>query len=383
MFGLRGRNREEGEQPQVVRFDLVNVALAAAIVVLVVHLFSFVDLIFHVLVVLIVAILLATGIEPLVARLRRGGISRGPSVLGIYLVIVGALVSFIVFVGRTVGEQAASFTSDAPALSRSLMELASGLPGGPIRDLASSTIASLQPERLAALLGSIFTPDTAARALSVTLTAFETIFTVVTVFVIAYFWLEERTRIRRLVARSLRPEHRERALRIWEDVEARLGAWLRGQLLLMGIIGAAQGAAYLVLGLPFPLLLAVFAGLMEAIPMVGPFLGAIPAILIALTISPQLALILAAYTVLVHLVEGNVLVPRIMEKAVGLTPLSVILALLVGASVGGAMGALLAIPVAAAVQAAIVDLISSSGPTTPTPEATEIERDEEKQGTAA
>jgi predicted PurR-regulated permease PerM len=237
----------------------------------------------------------------------------------------------------------------------------------------------LQPERLAAVLGSIFTQDTAAAALSVTLSAFETIFTVVTVFVIAYFWLEERTRIRRLVARSLRPEHRERALRIWEDVETRLGAWLRGQLLLMGIIGTAQGVAYLVLGVPFALLLAVFAGLMEAIPMVGPFLGAIPAILIALTISPQLALILVAYTVLVHLVEGNVLVPRVMERAVGLTPLSVILALLVGTSVAGILGALLAIPVAAAVQAAIVDLVSTSDAAAPTPETTEIELDEKEQ----
>ena len=92
--------------------------------------------------------------------------------------------------------------------------------------------------------------------LSATVTVFETVFTAFTVFVIGYFWIAERTVIRRLVSRSVRPEQRTRILTIWEDVEARLGAWVRGQLLLMLIIGAAQGIGYAVLGLPFALLLA-------------------------------------------------------------------------------------------------------------------------------
>ena len=175
--------------------------------------------------------------------------------------------------------------------------------------------------------------------------------------------------IRRLVLRSVHEEHRARALRIWQDVETKLGAWVRGQLLLMLIIGVAQGIGYAVLGLPFALLLAVFAGLAEAIPMVGPYLGTIPAVLIALAVSPQLALLLAGYTVVLHLVESNVLVPRIMEKAVGLTTLTVVLALLVGAALGGLIGALLAIPIAAAVQAAVVNLVEASEAQAPPIEA--------------
>jgi len=137
---------------------------------------------------------------------------------------------------------------------------------------------------------------------------------------------------------------------------------VRGQLLLMLIVGARQGLGYAALGLPSALLLAVFAGLAEAIPMVGPYLGAIPAILIALTVSPQVALLLAGYTIVLHLVESNVLVRGSWKRLSGLTPLTVVLALLAGAALGGLIGALLAIPIAAAVQAAIVNLIKASEP---------------------
>ncbi len=384
MFGIgKQESRPEEQRSLELRFNLVNVALAAAVVMLVIQAFSFVDLVRQVLLLLVLAILLATGIEPLVRRLRRSGVSRGPSVLGIYLLIVGVLVAFVGMAGRIVSEQASSFGADLPAMSRRLTELANGLPAGPIRDVATSAVASIQPERVGPVLSAIFTPGTVTQLLTATLTVFETIFTVVTIFVIAYFWLEERTTIRRLVVRSLKPEHRQRALTVWEDVETRLGAWLRGQLLLMAIIGTAQGIGYVVMGLPFALLLAVFAGLMEAIPMVGPILGAIPALLVALAISPQTALILAAYAVLIHLLEGNVLVPRIMESAVGLTPLSIILALLAGAAVGGLIGALLAIPVAAAVQPAVVDLIDITGADEPTTETAKVERQETQEEKAA
>lgn len=354
--GRIGRDR-----PERLRFDLLNVALATAVVLLTVQAFSFVDLISHVLLLMVLAILLATGIEPLVARLRRSGIARGPSVLGIYLVIVALLVAFGFVASQAIGKQASSLTSDLPNLSRRLSDLAAGLPAGPIRDLGTATADSLRPEQIGPLLSSLFTTGALSQVVFVTVTVFEAIFGVFTVFVIAYFWLSERLILRRFVLRSVNEEHRARVLSIWEDVEAKLGAWVRGQLLLMLIVGAAQGLGYAVLGLPFALLLAVFAGLAEAIPMVGPYLGTIPAILIALAISPHLALILAGYTVVLHLVESNVLVPRIMEKAVGLTPLTVVLALLAGSALGGLIGALLAIPIAAAVQAAIVNLINASG----------------------
>ena len=214
-----------------LRFDLVNVALATAVVVLTLQAFSFVNLIGHVLLLLVLAILLATGIEPLVARLRRSGVARGPSVLGIYLVIVALLVAFGFVASQAIGEQASSLSSDLPNLSRRLGDLAAGLPAGPIRDAATAAANGLRPEQIGPLLSSVFTTGALSQLAFVTVTVFETIFAIFTVFVIAYFWLSERLILRRLVLHSVREEHRARVLSIWEDVETKLGAWVRGQLL--------------------------------------------------------------------------------------------------------------------------------------------------------
>lgn len=352
--------------PTRLHFDLLNVAAATAVVLLVVKAFTFVDLVRQVLLLLVLAILLATAIQPLVTRLRRSGVGRAPSVLGIYLVIVAIVVAFVAAVSSAIAEQAVALMAALPTLSERLSSLVGGLPAGVIRDSATPLVDSLSPARIGPLLSSVFTTGAISGLALATLGVFETAFAVITVFVLAYFWLAERMSIRRLVVLALGAEHRLKAFTVWERTEEKLGAWIRGQLLLMLIIGVAQGVGYAVLGVPFVLLLAVFAALAEAIPMIGPYLGAIPAVIVALTVSPSLALILVGYTVVLHLVESNVLVPRIMQRAVGLSPLTVVLALLVGAAVSGIAGAVLAIPIAAVIQATIGDLMQApSAPAQP------------------
>src|SRR4029079_9618646 len=96
---------------------------------------------------------------------------------------------------------------------------------------------------------------------------------------------------------------------IWNEVETRLGLWVRGQLTLMGTMGVATGTAYFLRRVPGALLLGLIAAITEAIPIVGPLLGAIPAILVASTVSPQLALIVAGGQLIIHLPQGNGAVP--------------------------------------------------------------------------
>jgi hypothetical protein len=115
----------------------------------------------------------------------------------------------------------------------------------------------------------------------------------------------------------------------------------------MGAIGLATGLACALLGVPAPLLLGLVAALTEAIPLVGPLLGAIPAVLLAATVSPELAVIVAGVYLVLQVIEGNVLVPIVMRNTIGISPFLVILSLLVGGTVGGFAGALLAVPVAA------------------------------------
>jgi predicted PurR-regulated permease PerM len=125
----------------------------------------------------------------------------------------------------------------------------------------------------------------------------------------------------------------------------------------MVIIGAASTIAYGAMGLPFWFLLGIWAGLTELIPFIGPFLGGGLAFIVALTVDWQTAVKVLIFVVILQQLEGNVIVPRVMRNAVGLTPLTVILAVLVGNALLGPLGAILAIPVAAAVQVMVSELL--------------------------
>jgi predicted PurR-regulated permease PerM len=138
-------------------------------------------------------------------------------------------------------------------------------------------------------------------------------------------------------------------------VESKVGDWLRGQLFLMLIIGVAAGIGYGLIGVRFWLLLALWAGITELVPIIGPWIGGIPAVAIALLHSWQQAAIVLTFLVLLQLAENSILVPRIMKGTIGLSPLTVFLAVLAGSTYMGPIGALLALPIAAAIQVIIQD----------------------------
>ena len=131
------------------------------------------------------------------------------------------------------------------------------------------------------------------------------------------------------------------------EILRKLGSWARGQTLLCFMIGILNGVALWIIGVPYALILGVFAGLTELIPNVGPIIGAIPAIIIAYTISPFTALIVAIVYLAVQQLENHVLVPNIMRQAVGINPAIIIIAVLVGAELAGTIGIILAVPTAA------------------------------------
>jgi predicted PurR-regulated permease PerM len=160
-----------------------------------------------------------------------------------------------------------------------------------------------------------------------------------------------------LLLEQLRPESQERVNAIWNDVEAKVGDWLRGQMILCLIIGVAAGIGYGLLGLKFWILLAVFAGITELIPIIGPWIGGIPAFVVALLDSWEKAAVVAVFLILLQFTENSILVPRVMKGAIGLSPLTVFLAVLAGGQFMGPLGALLAIPLAAAIQVIISDAI--------------------------
>lgn len=170
-----------------------------------------------------------------------------------------------------------------------------------------------------------------------------------TVLVLSFYMLLEENFIKNFFHQVVAYEQKEKFSEILGKITSKMGKWLRGQCLLMLIIGFLDGIVLLILGIPYTLTLAVWGGLTEVIPYIGPCLGIIPAVIIAYTISPIKALFVIIAYVVIQQLEAQFLVPKIMGKAVGLSPVIIIFAILVGAKLMGVMGVLVAIPAAAAI----------------------------------
>jgi predicted PurR-regulated permease PerM len=308
-----------------------------------------------------IALLLGAALEPLVARLRgRLPIPRGAAILAVYLAFFVLTASVLVLVVPGSLAQAGDLASAVP----SSLDRAEAW----ARDL-SPALLSTGVMSLLAMAREIVSGGGApapGEIVAAGLTLADAVVSAVTVLALVFFWMTERARLQRFTLSLLPAERRAGVRSAWNDIEVRLGAWVRGQLILMGSIGVMTGTACLVLGLPSALLLGLIAGCAELIPMVGPAIGAIPAILVAATVAPEvLPLVIGAYLV-IHFVEGNVLVPRVMGDAVGISSFLVIASLLVGGAIDGLRGALVAVPVAAAIEVILERLQARDEPVTPT-----------------
>ena len=326
----------------------------------------------NVLVLMFIAVILASGLQPVIAWLRAHlSIGRGLAILlvyGLFLTIVVGMALVIV-----------------PAAISQLDRTLASLP--PFFERARAWASTLQPAALARTIGALVNAAAAAlkppdgapstgQVVQFGLTLAETFTTVATLLTVVYFWLTEQARLQRYALAFVPQPRRRHARDVWNAAETRLGMWVRGQLILMSTLGIATGTAYTLLGVPSAILLGLLAALAEAIPIVGPFLGAVPAVLVAATISPQLALSVAAVYLAVQLVEGNVLVPLVMRNTTGISPFLVILSVLIGAAAGGFVGALLAVPIAAAGEVLLEGLQAREVPVAQDPTVAESTSDE-------
>lgn len=181
-------------------------------------------------------------------------------------------------------------------------------------------------------------------AVNVTTKVFGGVFSVITIFVVSLYFLMYENTFKKFLANLFHDDSRKKALTTLDKINFKLGAWLRGQVLLSFLIGLFSWIGLTILGLPYALPLALLAGLLEVIPTIGPILSAIPAVIIAFTISPTMAITVIAFYIVLQALENQILVPKVMEKAVGLNPVVVILGIIIGTNLMGIAGALLAIP---------------------------------------
>lgn len=307
-----------------------------------------------IIVLVILGILLGAAIEPLVFRLRRRGLTRGQSIITVYISLLALLGLTGYLIVPPLVTQASALLDEIPTILMDLRQSALASDNEFIRTTGARTLA-----RALSAYESLRTNPSieGGTAISFATTVVGALFTVISTMIVAFYWMTEKAIIKRLVLGLFPLDNRDRAHSLWDEIEARLGGWTRGQLLLCLVIGVLSATAYFIIGLDFWLALGIWAGITEIIPFIGPFLGGTAAVTVAFTESWEKALVVLVFVILLQQLEGAFLVPRVMRNAVGMTPLTVILAVLVGSTVGGPLGAILAIPVGAAVQVLVSDML--------------------------
>lgn len=181
--------------------------------------------------------------------------------------------------------------------------------------------------------------------LKVSVGIFSNIFNIFTLFVVSFYMLLEREHFESHLSQFMGKEATVKFMTILDRVEERLGAWVRGQLTLALLVGIFTYLGLLMLDLPYLLPLSILAGIMEIIPIIGPIISAIPAIMVALTINPILAFATIVVFIVIQQAENHLIVPFVVRKSVGLPPVVTILTLMIGARIAGVLGAILSVPV--------------------------------------
>ena len=296
--------------------------------------------------------LVAIGLAPLVGAIERRRLPRGAmfprwvAILIIYLCFLAGLVGLGRLVVPPLVTQARGLYAALPQMlsqgQRWLIDR-----GILLRDISFREVVEQAP------LGG---PDAIGAVIGAISGFVGGVFGVFAILILAFYFLLDADNIVRAFVRLFSSEDRLRVEDACRRVSRKVSGWLGGQLLLGSIIGATAALALFLMGVPYFYVLALIAGIGEMIPIVGPLLAAIPAIAVAFTVSPPLALGVSVFFFLQQQFENHILVPKVMERQVGVSAVVVVIALLIGGSLLGIVGAILAVPTAAIVQVLFEEL---------------------------
>jgi predicted PurR-regulated permease PerM len=326
---------------RVVWATLILISIAACFWIL--YRFS------QVVLILFIAILIGTVIRPMVTWLYRRGLPRMIGGIFVYFLLLTLLAGFVLLLYPFVAEQSEMIIASVPGYYQSLRGSMMGSSNLFIEQLSGFMPVNLDLPMLDQRTGQQ-TLDSAGQAVVFVSSAANIIFIGAAVLLLAFYWTLYGSRTLQTLIVLLPTGQRQRTRILVHAMEAKVGAYIAGQGVLCLSIFILSLAAYMLIGLPFPLVLALAAGIMEIVPMVGPLIGAIPAAIIALTISPSMLIWVVVATIVIQQVENSLLVPRVMRKTVGVNPFVSLLAIFAFSTLFGIVGALIAIPIAAILQ---------------------------------
>jgi predicted PurR-regulated permease PerM len=293
------------------------------------------------------AFIIASAMRPGVDALKRRHIPRGIGIAVHYVALAAVVALLLTLVVPRALDQVQAAVEDLPTSGSELQEAADESTG-----LRHEILVGLQ-RRLEDLPSGEELVDP---ALEVTLTAFEVLVGIFFVLASAAYWIYERERAVTLVT-SLLPRPRRKVVRdTWDLIDLKLGAYVRGQAILIVLVGTVLSLIFLAIGLPYWILVGAFAGVVEIVPVIGPLAAGTLAVGVGFTESWQVALAAGIAVLVVRLVEDYLVIPRVLGEAVGLSPLIVLFAVTGTAVLFGEFAVLLAIPIAAVV-ATLIDVV--------------------------
>jgi predicted PurR-regulated permease PerM len=296
----------------------------------------------------LIAMIISYMLNPIVNMLHERKVPRTVAVLLIYVVFLSALVVILMNVIPMFMNQVEEFNKHMPELTMRTESMVDHfnnnlvLPDS-VRDGVDRSINELEKqveERIADFLNNIGA-------------VVNVLFVAMIVPFLAFYMMKDLDVFERAALQYVPRARRMHAIRLMKDIDAALGSYIRGQLIVSICIGVLAYIGYLIIGMPYPLLMAGFVSLFDIIPYLGPFFGALPALLMATTISWKMVLMVIVVNLICQNLESNVISPQVVGKSMRVHPLTIILVLLIGGQLTGVVGMILAVPFYAAMKVVV------------------------------
>lgn len=334
------------------QFTTINISTLSFIKVLfIIALLTFLYVIKDVLAIIFVALILSSALSPWVAVMEKRGIPRPLGIVLIYASLISIFVLAGVLLVKPLSNEYTQLAAKFPEYSQKIIESIQGSnPGFDVKDQVQGALQSAQSTLVQVARG-------------VFIKIFDILSGFVTfmlIFVVTFYMVVEEKMIRSAIHSVTPVRYRASIEDLIGQIQRKIGLWLRGQMVLCFIIFSLVFLGLTLFGVEYALILALFAGLTEFMPVIGPIVGSVPAIFTALNQSPWLALWVLLMYVVIQRIENDFIVPRVMQKAVGINPLVSIIALLIGGKIGGLIGVILAIPVATIIQVIVFDFFGTA-----------------------
>lgn len=299
--------------------------------------------------ILFIAMVMGTVIRPAVNWLYERGTPRVAGILVIYTFLVLLITGFLLLLAPIIIEQGKTIAAAVPGYYQSLHGWMVHHPNPLLVRLGQSFPQAFPALQAPAEAGAQVI-DSAGQVFEYAQKTIQFIFVLIILLVLIFYWTLDGPRAIQSLLLLVPQDQRENTRELILAMESRLGFYVVGQGVLCVVIGIVALIAYMLIGLPNALVLAIIAGVLEAVPMIGPLLGAIPAAMVALSLGPDKLIWVILATLAIQQLENSLLVPRVMSKAVGVNPFVTLLSLFAFGSFFGLAGALMAIPIAAIIQ---------------------------------